>query len=291
MKLILKINLVVAAVYLAAAGVATYVIHELLLRNAREEIVQNANIMMEAALAMRAYTSTQITPLLKTQQKYEFLPQSVPSFSAMEYFKVLRKTYTEYSYREPTLNPTNPRNRATDWEADVVNLFRNTPTLKEVVGERDGPYGRTLYMARPMVVTAPSCLECHSQVSAAPRTMLARYGEANGFGWQLNETIGAQIVSVPMDVAIERANKTFRLFLILLGGLFVFLFFALYVQLSTQVVRRVRQLAAIADRVSLGDMEAPEFPVRGNDELATLAQSFGRMRKSLVQALKMLENP
>ena len=94
-----------------------------------------------------------------------------------------------------------------------------------------------------------------------------------------------------MDVAIERANKTFRLFLILLGGLFVFLFLALYVQLSTQVVRRVRRLAAIADRVSLGDMDAPEFPVRGNDELATLAQSFGRMRKSLVQALKMLENP
>lgn len=291
MKLILKINLVVAAVYLVAASVAAYVVHELLLRNAREEIVQNANIMMEAARAVRSYTSTQVSPLLKTQLKYEFVPQSVPAFSAAEYFKLLRKTYADYSYKEATLNPTNPRNRATDWEADLVYAFRNTPTLQEIVGERDGPSGRTLYLARPMVVSAPSCLECHSQVSAAPRTMLAHYGEANGFGWQLNETIAAQIVSVPMDVAIERANKTFRLFLILLGCLFVFLFLALYVQLSTQVVRRVRRLAAIADRVSLGDLEAPEFPVRGNDEIAVLAQSFGRMRKSLVQALKMLESP
>ena len=49
-------------------------------------------------------------------------------------------------------------------------------------------------------------------------------------------------------------------------------------------------LSAIADRVSLGDMAAPAFD-RGHssDEIGVLAQSFTRMRKSLVQALKMLE--
>jgi HAMP domain-containing protein len=289
MKLILKINLIVAAVYLCAAAFAAYVANELLLRNARDEILQNAKIMMDAALAVRSYTVTQIKPLLDNQSKYEFLPQQVPAFAANEYFDVLRKTYPAYTYKEATLNPTNPRNRATDWEADIVNMFRNTPTLSEWVGERDSQYGRTLFLARPMAVYSASCLPCHSQVSAAPRTMIARYGEANGFGWQLNEIIAAQIVSVPMDVAIKRAHDTFRVFLWLLVGLFVFLFLALYVQLHTQVVRRIRRLAAIADRVSMGDMEAPEFATRGKDEIATLAQSFGRMRKSLVQALKMLE--
>jgi len=288
-KLILKINLIVAAVYLMAASVAAYVANELLLRNARAEILENANIMMEAALAVREYTTTQIKPLLKTQIKYEFLPQSVPAFSANEYFNVLRKTYSAYSYKEATLNPTNPRDRAADWEADIVNRFRNTPALKELVGERDSQYGRTLFMARPLPVYSPTCLECHSHVAAAPPTMLAKYGEANGFGWQLNEVIGAQIVSVPMEVAIKRAHDTFRIFLMLLVGMFVFLFLALYVQLYTQVVRRVRRLANIADRVSMGDLDAPEFVSRGKDELANLAQSFGRMRKSLVQALKMLE--
>jgi len=288
-KLILKINLIVAVVYLVAASVAAYVVNELLLRNAREEIVQNANIMMEAASAVRFYTSTQINPLLQTQMKYEFPPQSVPAYSANEYFNVLRKNYPEYTYKEATLNPTNPRDRATDWEADIVNTFRNTPTTRRLVGERDSQSGRMLYMAIPLSVTAPTCLECHSDVAHAPRTMLAKYGEANGFGWQLKEIIGAQIVSVPMDVAIKRAHDTFRVFLLLLVGLFVFLFLALYLQLYTQVVRRVRKLAQIADRVSMGDLEAPEFVARGNDEIATLANSFGRMRKSLVQALKMID--
>jgi len=288
-KLILKINLIVAVVYLAAASVAAYVVNELLLRNAREEIVQNANIMMEAASAVRFYTSTQINPLLQTQMKYEFPPQSVPAYSANEYFNVLRKNYPEYTYKEATLNPTNPRDRATDWEADIVNTFRNTPATRRLVGERDSQSGRMLYMAIPLAVTAPTCLECHSDVAHAPRTMLAKYGEANGFGWNFKEIIGAQIVSVPMDVAIKRAHDTFRVFLLLLVGLFVFLFLALYVQLYTQVVRRVRKLAQIADRVSMGDLDAPEFVARGQDEIATLASSFGRMRKSLVQALKMIE--
>lgn len=288
MKLILKINLIVAAVFVVAAAVAAYTANALLLRNARDEIVHNALIMMEAAHAVRTYTTTQIKPLLETQLKYQFLPQSVPAFSATAFFDDLRKQYPEYSYKEATLNPTNPRNRTVDWEADIVNRFRGTPTLTEVVGERDNQHGRSLYMARPLQVSSPTCLECHSTVSAAPKTMIDRYGDANGFGWQMNEVVGAQIVSVPMDVPIKRARDTFHVFLALLLGLFLFQFLLLYVLLQTLVVRPVRQMAEIADKVSLGDMDAPEFNRAGKDELAMLALSFDRMRKSLVRTLKML---
>ena len=45
----------------------------------------------------------------------------------------------------------------------------------------------------------------------------------------------------------------------------------------------------MADRVSLGEMEAPEVKVGGRDEVAQLAASFGRMRISLRKALAMLE--
>lgn len=289
MKLVVKINIVLMLVFLAAASVAAYIANELLLRNAREEILQNARIMMEAALAVRSYTNTQIKPLLDTQMKYQFLPQSVPAFSATEYFAALRTTYPQYAYKEATLNPTNPRDRANDWEADIVNAFRNNPAQNELIGERDGQYGRTLYMAKPIQIKDPACLICHSTVDAAPRTMIDRYGPANGFGWQLKEVVGAQIVSVPMDVPIKRAQDTFRVFVALFVGLFAFLFLSLNLLLFMLVVRPVRRLADIADKVSLGDMAAPEFSASGHDEIAVLAQSFGRMRKSLVQALKMLE--
>ena len=197
MKLILKFNIVFIAIFLIGLGAAGYVSNQLLQNNAREEILQNARLVMEASLATRAYTSSQIRPLLETQMKYAFLPQSVPSYSATEVLGGLRKKFPEYSYKEAALNPTNPRDRAVEWETDIINQFRSNPERGEIIGERDTPTGRTLYIARPFQIKDPGCLPCHSTVEAAPKTMVDRYGPANGFGWQLNEVIGAQVVSVP----------------------------------------------------------------------------------------------
>jgi hypothetical protein len=76
-------------------------------------------------------------------------------------------------------------------------------------------------VARPLRITNPACLQCHSSVEAAPKTMVAKYGPANGFGWQLNEVVGAQIVSVPMDVPLARAERSFNVFIGSLVGVFV----------------------------------------------------------------------
>lgn len=290
MKLIVKFNLALSVVILIGLAAAGYVSHELLQRNAREEILQNARIMMQGSLAARGYTISQINPLLQNQLNYEFLPQSVAAYAASEYFNELRKQYPDYTYKEATLNPTNPKNRVADWEGDIVNTFRNTAGQTEIVGERDTPSGRTLFLARPIQIKDPACLRCHSVPDAAPASMIARYGTANGFGWQHNEIVGAQVVSVPMELPIKRADATFRVFMTLLVALVVFIFVLLNVLLLTLVVRPVKRLASIADRVSLGEMEVEEFPVKGRDEIATLAESFGRMRKSLVHALKMLES-
>lgn len=290
MKLIVKFNLALSLVFLIGLGAAGYVSHELLQRNAREEILQNARIMMQGSLAARGYTVSQITPLLQNQLNYEFLPQTVAAYAATEYFNELRKQYPDYTYKEATLNPTNPRDRAADWEADIVNTFRNNNTQSEIFGERDTPAGRTLFLARPIQIKDPACLRCHSVPDAAPASMIARYGTANGFGWQHNEIVGAQVVSVPMDLPIKRAEATFSVFMTLLVALVGFIYVLLNVLLITLVVRPVNRLARIADRVSLGEMDVEEFPVKGRDEIATLSESFGRMRKSLVHALKMLES-
>ncbi|MFT3734565.1 MAG: DUF3365 domain-containing protein [Rhodocyclaceae bacterium] len=289
MKLIIKFNLILSLVFLAGLGVAGYISHELLQRNAREEILQNARIMMQGALAVRGYTSTQIKPLLDTQLKYEFLPQSVSAFAATEYFTELRKKYPEYSYKEATLNPTNPRDRASDWEADIVNRFRDSEQVTEQIGDRDTPSGKQLYLARPIRISDARCLACHSTVDAAPASMVEKYGNANGFGWKLNEVVGSQIVSVPMDLPIKRADTTFKVFMTLLVALVAFIFILLNVLLFFLVVKPVNKLASIADRVSLGEMNVEEFKAGGRDEIGTLSDSFSRMRKSLVQALKMLE--
>ena len=290
MKLILKFNLVFLLIFALGLIGAGFISRDLLFRNARDEVLQNARIMMESALAARAYTSGQVRPLLETQMKYTFLPQSVPAYAATEQFNEVRKKFPNYFYKEAVLNPTNPRSRATDWESDIVNQFRQNPERAELVGERDTPAGRTLHMARPIQVKSPACLPCHSTVDAAPKTMIELYGPANGFGWKLNEVVGAQIVSIPLTLPIARADDTFKVFMVSLSAIFGLIFLALNLMLYVMVIRPVTRLSAIADEVSLGKSDAPEFDARGKDEIATLAGSFNRMRRSLVQAMKMLED-
>jgi protein-histidine pros-kinase len=72
-------------------------------------------------------------------------------------------------------------------------------------------------------------------------------------------------------------------------GLFLVQFLALNLLLALLIVRPVRRLAGIADEVSKGNMEAPDFPSKGRDESSTLGASFNRMRRSLVEAMNMLQ--
>ncbi|HEY6527333.1 MAG TPA: DUF3365 domain-containing protein [Cellvibrionaceae bacterium] len=284
-----KFNLVFISIFAVGFVAAGMIANILLAQSAREETLQNARLLMESAKAVRTYTAKQIVPLLETQLKYEFHPQSVPSYSAVENFNYVMKAFPDFSYKEATLNPTNLRDRATDWEADIVTKLRSDPNLQEYFGERDTPTGRYLYLARPLQIKDAACLACHSTADAAPKTLLDKYGSNNGFGWTLNEVVGAQVISVPMSVPLERANAILKTFMLSLLGVFAFVFVALNIMVHFFVTRRIRRLATLADQVSMGKFDVDEFNSGGSDELSNLAQSFTRMRTSLASALKMLE--
>jgi protein-histidine pros-kinase len=289
LKLIWKFNLAILAVAAVAFILAAVVSYTVLHANARDEVLQNARVMMESANASSDYTNAQVRPLLETQLKYKFIPQSVPAFAVIEQFNELRKNYPDYTFKAATLNPTNPRNHATDWEIDIVNQFRQSAAKTEVIGERATQTGRSLYLARPIQIKDPACLTCHSTPDAAPRTMVETYGSANGFGWKVNEIVGANIVSVPTSVPVQRANYTFRIFLLSLLVVFAFTIGMLNVMLYLFVIRRVKRLSKLADEVSLGNLDAGEFQTRSKDEIGVLTEALGRMKTSMVQAIKMLD--
>ena len=291
MGLRLKFNIVLLLVFAAGIGVSAYVSHRLLQENAKDEVRRNAGLMMEAALAIRGYTVSQVKPHLEAQLAEKFLPQSVPAYAAAETFKTLRKKYPDFSYKEATLNPTNPSNRTVEWESDIVNHFRNAGASVggEISGERDTPAGRMLYIARPIQVKDPACLACHSVPAAAPASMVKLYGESNGFGWKHNEVIGAQVVSVPMTLPVHNANEAFKVFMGSLAAIFLVTFVVLNLMLSVMIIRPIRRMAASADKISTGDFNVAEFPSSGKDEISLLGTSFNRMRRSLQKALKIIE--
>jgi protein-histidine pros-kinase len=289
MGLRLKFNIVLVLVFAAGIGVSAWVSQRLLQDNAKEDVLHNAGLMMEAALSIRGYTVQQVKPHLEDKLQTVFLPQSVPAYSATEIFGSMRKKYPDFTYKEATLNPTNPRDRAVEWEADIVNAFRADPSKTQVTGQRMSSYGPQLYLARPIQIKDPACLACHTTAEIAPASMVKLYGPSNGFGWKLNEIIGAQIVSVPMQLATNNANEAFRAFLYSLVAIFAVSFVVLNAMLSFMIIRPISRMAEAADRISTGDFDVPEFTGKGKDEIAALGVSFNRMRRSLQKALKLIE--
>jgi HAMP domain-containing protein len=290
MGLRLKFNLVLIAVFAVGIVCSAWISKRILDRNAQDEVERNAGLMMESAMAVRDYTVSQVKPNLELQLMRVFLPQSVPAYAATEVFNNLRKTYPEYTYKEATLNPTNPRDKTVEWEEDLVRQFRNNPDgPKELGGVRDTSGGPSLFRARPIKITNEKCLVCHTTADVAPKSMIQLYGPSNGFGWKHNEVVGAQIISVPMALPLAKADAAFRTFITSLVAVFLLAFVVLNITLSVMVIRPIVRMSKAADEVSVGNMEIPEFAVTSKDEIGVLATSFNRLRRSLEKAMKLLE--
>jgi len=249
MRILAKFNLVLILVFGAAVGITGYIAREFLQQGARGEVLKQAQLLVGAAGAMRTYTAEQLDPLLEAKQEHSitFIAQTIPFFGATEVFNYLRKTYPAYTYKEATLNPTNPRDRAADWEADVIQGFRNHSEETQMTGQRDTPEGESLWLAHPIKVEA-GCLQCHGSPNTAPP-------------------------------ALGKVGSVFLVTLVLLD-----------LGLILLVVRPVSRLSAMADEISKGNLQVPEIPVKGWDEIAQLARSFNRMYVSLAKAIKLLES-
>jgi HAMP domain-containing protein len=284
-----KFNLVLLAAFIVGLVLAAGVSYRIINENARREVVHEAAIIIAQATAVRGYTVNEIRPLLAEQMKRRFLPHTVPSWAAQTTLRAMTAQFPDYAYKEAALNPTNTADRASDWEADIIAEFQRSAAVKEYTVTRDTSSGPILSVAKPIRITDKDCLSCHTNPAMAPATMVDLYGGNNGYGWQLGDVIGAQIVSVPMRVALDRADQLFLFYLGGLSAVFAVTLLLLNLVLHYVIIRPIRWMSAIAEQVSLGDNDAPVFTATGRDEIASLAQSFNRMRRSLVNAMQLLE--
>jgi HAMP domain-containing protein len=285
-----KFTILLLIILTFGLSLSGFALSSLLRENAKQDISSTGLILIQTMSSVRKYTSTQVNPELIDKLDTEFLPQTVPGYSAREVFEILRKTadYRDFFYKEATLNPTNLRDKADGFETEIVERFRNKSDLKEVTGFRSIPSGDIFYIARPLSVSEESCLKCHSVPEAAPQSMINLYGTANGFGWKLNEIVGAQIVSVPASNVISKANQSSLVIILIVSTIFIATILLVNLFLNRQVVRPLKRMTRIAEEVSTGHMEV-EFEQMSNDEIGNLAKAFKRMQLSLEMAMKRIK--
>ena len=263
---------------------------------AEGEIVQRAEILIQTMNAVRTYTSNQVRPHLEDDlaESSVFIPETVPAYSAREVFETFRMTdeYQDFLYKEATLNPTNPRDQSDEFETQLVNEFRESSDLDELKGYRDIEGERLLYISRPLKVEQESCLECHGNPAAAPRSMRTTYGTQNGYGWNLGEIVAAQTIYVPSSQVFVEGNRYLLLVVAIFSSVFAIVISLINRLLNSTVVNPLSQLNKLIRDVSLGQRVTLSDNSDGTtalgsltsriDEPGQLARAFEHMANEIV---------
>ncbi|MDJ0569598.1 MAG: DUF3365 domain-containing protein [Pleurocapsa sp. MO_192.B19] len=299
-KLSFKLNLLLGTVVLMLTIAVSLILSGILENYAEQIVADQASLLIETMNSVRHYTSTQIKPELEPRLETDrlFLPQTVPAYSAREVFEQLRSNekYNQFFYKEATLNPTNLRDKADKFETEIVQSFREKSKSSEQKAAdlqkqdfRTIPGGDLFYIARPLAIKQESCLRCHGVPEDAPASQIATYGKDNGFGWKMNEIVGAQIVSVPASRVFEQAQK---LRWLVIENVFIFLLLGIVLLnlfLKFTITDPINKMSFLSKKLSTGDFDV-EFERKSNDEIGILASSLNRLKVSLKIAMEMIEN-
>ncbi|MDJ0532833.1 MAG: DUF3365 domain-containing protein [Xenococcaceae cyanobacterium MO_207.B15] len=289
-KLRQKFTVILLGIFLLGLTLIGTALFMILKQDTENQIASQGLILIETMNSVRAYTSNQVNPELKDRLEEEFLPETIPAYSAREVFENLRDRKNEYRnffYKEATLNPTNLRDRSDKFETQIIKEFIAQPNLKETQNFRSTASGDLFYIARPLIVNEASCLECHGSPKDAPRSQIERYGAVNGYGWKLNEIIGAQIIYVPAKKVITQARQSFVLIVGIVSLIFFLVIVLMNYLLNRNVISPLKRMARVAEEVSIGNMNA-EFERTNKDEIGNLAEAFQRMKLSLRMAMGRL---
>ncbi|MBD2439290.1 DUF3365 domain-containing protein [Nostoc sp. FACHB-110] len=292
LKIGTKFTLLLTIVFIISIIVTGTALSSVLQHRAQIEVTAKASILIKTMSSVRKYTQDKVRNLLLSRLETEplFIPETVPAYSATEVFANLRKNeeYQNFFYKEATLNPTNLRDKADSYEAKIVERFRQNPALKQIADFRSLPEGTVFYIARPLAVTEQSCLQCHSTPDKAPKSQLRTYGSENGFGWNLNEIVAAQIVSVPSEEIFDSAHRAWLLIMAFLVTIFAIIVILINFLIKKTIIQRIKKIEKISQKVSVGDMSA-EFEENAHDEIGSLAAAFNRMKYSLMIAMNILD--
>ena len=213
------LSLIILVLGLSLIGIG---LNFVLRKSTENQVAGKALMLLETMNSVRNYTSTQVKPELIERTHLEFLPQTIPAYSAREVFEGLRlrnADFSEFRYKEAVLNPSNLRDKANRFEEGIIrNLAQKG--RREQKGFKNDVAGKLFYLARPIQITKASCLQCHSTPDVAPKSVIDRYGPLNGMGWKLNEIVGAQIITVPAKAVISQAHRTFGIIMAIVSTIF-----------------------------------------------------------------------
>jgi methyl-accepting chemotaxis protein len=279
-----RFNWLVLAFYLGSLAIAAPLAYVISRGQAYDAASEQLRLLVNMVKAVRAYVSDDVRPPLLEAKFFHTPAISSTVATALVARRFLEKE-PEYYIKVASDNPLNPKNKAEDFEMDLIERYRADSTLKEMVvpGELGGkPY---LVSVSPSH-NAKACLACHGKPDDAPATIKTAYGVSSGYNYGAEgAVVGVVVVGVPAGHIDQIALKRSLAVIGLLTAVFTVFFIAANIMMKRSVIQPLTRITAVAEAVSQGDLNT-RVEVERNDEIGQLAHALELMRRSVVTMLR-----
>jgi signal transduction histidine kinase len=250
------------------------------------EAREKASLILAQVEAVQRYVRSTLRPVM-----YKTLPPDQFVLEAMSTSYVTRAVMSDpnlehgsFTYRRVTEGARNPDSEADALERGFIDRFRAEPELehleefRETNGER---YFITVYAQR----YDASCMHCHGDPADAPRELIERYGDVNGFGNHAGGLAGIDMIRLKVEHdmgGIRDATLSFAL-LFALGILVQFLIIQGF--FHRLVVHSLHRVTGVMQRLFPDEapLQAEPFPSQ-EDEIEGLLHGFEIFAEHLRQA-------
>jgi signal transduction histidine kinase len=198
-------------------------------------------MILKTNKALHAYIENIQKPVIYNLQGegklyQEFFDPKVLSFTYIarniheQYAKrEMQNGHVPYSYKLATTNPRNPINKATPFEKEILNKFKNKDIkdYSTFITENNEKY---YYKAMPIDPNKESCMKCHSTPDIAPKELIALYGSTAAFGEKVGDIRAMISLKIPVSSIIKNSLQEFYISILVVGVLFL-LFYIILVAL------------------------------------------------------------
>lgn len=284
-----KFIIIITVLSLLATIAIGYTSYMLSRQSAIAEAKSKGEIIYNYIEASSKFFGKEQYPLIKDLVADDdiFIPELMSRFvvNRMEY-EIFQETLEGYVFKQATLDPLWPDNKADAAEEEVIEYFASHPAEVEKQGIMDKDGERYFYTAKPIKVTKPFCLTCHGDPVDAPADQRDIYGTENGYNWKMDATVGTSIIYISIANTLKDAQQSaLKIFSVGLGCLLVTII-CIWVFLDRSVVAPIIRLSGSAKDISIGKNLCDSIHTDSNDEIGGLANSIDRMRISVNKLLK-----
>lgn len=203
---------------------------QLAMKDAKHEVTS----ILRTTKALRHYVEETQKPIIyKLQDKGNlskdyFDPKILSSsFIASKMHERYKKIEYElgnkpYQYKLAATNPRSPKNKADEFETEILNKYRNQEIneFSKIIEENGQKY---FFSAIPIGANKESCMKCHGDPKDAPKDMIDIYGDKDGFFEKVGDIRAIISLKIPVSNILETHRNSFYII-----GFIIFIIFLIF---------------------------------------------------------------